>query len=56
MCFQRDHAPDETPKLLESADADRDALVGIGLDNYETPRFPTLFQPVFDAARRPGTG
>ena len=54
MCFQRDHPPHEALTLLEHADAHRDAIAGIGLDNYETPGFPELFQPVFDAARRRG--
>jgi adenosine deaminase len=54
MCFQRDHPPDEALTLLEQADTHRDAIVGIGLDNYETPGFPAIFQPVFDAARDRG--
>ena len=54
MCFQRDHPADEALTLLEQADSFREAIVGIGLDNFETPGFPALFQPVFDLARRRG--
>lgn len=54
MCFQRDHPPGEAPALLVEADAWRDHIVGIGLDNYETPGFPDLFAPVYDLARERG--
>ncbi|MCP3996036.1 MAG: adenosine deaminase [bacterium] len=52
MCFQRDHPPEEAPPLLDQADLHRDDIVGIGLDNYETPGFPSLFRPTYELARR----
>jgi adenosine deaminase len=54
MCFQRDHPADEALRLIAEADSRRDDIVGIGLDNYETPGFPTLFRPLYDEARRRG--
>ena len=51
LCFQRDHPAAEALPLLEEADRHRDHIVGIGLDNYETPGFPALFAPVYRAAR-----
>ena len=51
MCFQRDHPPEEASSLLDQADAHREHIVGIGLDNYETPGFPAMFQPVYDQAK-----
>ena len=51
MCFQRDHPADEALGLVEEADAHREHIVGVGLDNYETPGFPAMFAPVYDAAR-----
>ncbi|MCP4963055.1 MAG: adenosine deaminase [Actinomycetia bacterium] len=52
MCFQRDHPAAEAEALLEQADAHRDSIVGIGLDNYETPGFPALFAATYELARR----
>lgn len=51
MCFQRDHPAEEVPPLIEEADIRREHIVGVGLDNYEMPRFPALFAPAFTAAR-----
>ncbi len=52
MCFQRDHPPDEALHLIEAAQTHRADIIGIGLDNYETPGFPALFEPVYDQARQ----
>ncbi len=54
MCFQRDHPAEEAQPLLEEADSHRDHIVGIGLDNYETPGFPALFEPAYREARSKG--
>ena len=51
VCFQRDHPPEDALAVLGDLDPHRADIVGIGLDNYETPGFPALFQPVFEAAR-----
>lgn len=52
MCFQRDHPAGEALSLLEQVRAHDAEIVGIGVDNYETPGFPALFQKVYDQARR----
>lgn len=53
-CFQRDHPADDAMDTLLQLDAHRDEIVGIGLDNFETPDFPALFAPVMSAARERG--
>jgi adenine deaminase len=52
MCFQRDHSPEEAVRLIAAADSRRADIVGIGLDNYETPGFPALFRDLYDEARK----
>ena len=54
MCFQRDHDPAEAARLVADADSRRDDIVGIGLDNYETPGFPQMFEPAYGLARERG--
>ena len=54
MCFQRDHPAEEVPPLIEEAEVHREHIIGVGLDNYETPGFPALFEPAFDLARSKG--
>ena len=54
LCFQRDHPAEEVPALIEEADPFRDHIVGVGLDNYETPGFPALFEEAFALARSRG--
>ncbi|MCP5028515.1 MAG: adenosine deaminase [Actinomycetia bacterium] len=54
MCFQRDHDPAEALPLMRAAEPYGDDIVGIGLDNYETPGFPALFAPVYELAREQG--
>ena len=54
MCFQRDHPPEEVPALIAAADRHRQHIVGVGLDNYETPGFPELFEEAFALARSRG--
>ncbi len=54
MGFQRAHAPAEVLPLLGAADPYRDEIIGIGLDNYETPGFPALFAPAYEHAREQG--
>lgn len=53
-CFQRDHPVRDAMDTLLQLDPHRDEIVGIGLDNFETPDFPTLFAPVMSAARDRG--
>ncbi len=54
MCFQRDHPADEAYALIAEADPFRTEIVGIGVDNFETPGFPAHFQPTYDRARERG--
>ncbi|WP_169054310.1 adenosine deaminase [Nitratireductor sp. XY-223] len=53
-CFQRDHPVQNAMETLNLLDPHRDEIVGIGLDNFETPNFPALFAPVMAAARDRG--
>lgn len=53
-CFQRDHPVENAMETLIQLDPHRDEIVGIGLDNFETPGFPKLFAPVISAARDRG--
>ncbi|MEX0346321.1 MAG: adenosine deaminase [Rhizobiaceae bacterium] len=53
-CFQRDHSPQNAMETLIQLDPHQDAIVGVGLDNFETPNFPALFEPVMTAARERG--
>ncbi|MDA4847169.1 adenosine deaminase [Hoeflea poritis] len=53
-CFQRDHPVENAMETLMALDPHREEIVGIGLDNYETPGFPELFAPVMSAARDRG--
>ncbi len=54
LCFQRDHPATEAAPLLDAAMAHSTEIAGVGLDNYETPGFPRLFQSAFDQARIAG--
>ena len=53
-CFQRDHPVEDAMDTLLQLDPHRDEIIGIGLDNFETPGFTTLFAPVMAAARDRG--
>lgn len=53
-CFQRDHPVEDAMETLVKLEPYRDEIVGVGLDNFETPNFPTLFAPVMSAARERG--
>jgi adenine deaminase len=50
-CFQRDYPVENAMETLKLLDPHRDEIVGIGLDNFETPNFPKLFEPLMSAAR-----
>jgi adenosine deaminase len=54
MCFQRDHPSQEASRLLDVAESRRGDIVGIGLDNFETPGFPSMFHETYQVARRRG--
>ena len=54
MSFQRDHPAEEALSILDAAEDHRHLIVGIGLDNYETPGFPSMFLPAYEAARSKG--
>lgn len=53
-CFQRDHSVEDALATLIELDPYQDQIVGIGLDNFETPDFPRLFAPVMSAAGERG--
>ncbi len=54
MCFQRDHPLETAMDVLKQADPYRENIIGIGLDNSETPGFPKIFAPLFDEAQNRG--
>lgn len=54
MNFQRDWPVQEALEILNAARPYRDRIIGIGLDNPETPGFPNLFAHLFTAARKEG--
>lgn len=54
MCFQRDYSPNDAMTVLLQAEPYQEHIVGIGLDNYETPGFPDLFTKVFQEAKKRG--
>ena len=54
MNFQRDWPVEDALRILEKARPYRDQIIGIGLDNPETPSFPNLFEPLFAQAKTHG--
>ncbi|MGB1161711.1 MAG: adenosine deaminase [Alphaproteobacteria bacterium] len=54
MNFQRDQSLENALKTLEEADQWREHIIAVGLDNFETPGFPQIFAPLYDAARARG--
>ncbi len=54
MNFQRDWPLEEALAILKAARPYREQIIGIGLDNPETPHFPEIFAPLFAAAREEG--
>ena len=54
MNFQRDWPAEDAIRILDQATPYREYIVGIGLDNPETPGFPSLFEPLFLQARARG--
>lgn len=52
--FQRDHPAEEALALMPSLAAYQSKVVAIGVDNFETPGFPQMFQETYDAARELG--
>ena len=54
MNFQRDWPVEDAMRILDKASPYRPNIVGIGLDNPETPGFPSLFEPLFSRARAQG--
>ena len=54
MNFQRDWPVEDAMRILDKASPYRHHIVGIGLDNPETPGFPSLFEPLSSRARAQG--
>ena len=54
MNFQRDWPVEDAMRILDQASPYRHHIIGIGLDNPETPGFPSLFEPLFSRARAQG--
>ncbi len=54
MNFQRDWPVADALRVLDQALPYRHHIVGIGLDNKETPNFPSQFEPLYAKARSQG--
>lgn len=54
MNFQRDFSGESCMAILDSAQAYRDQILAVGLDNYEEHDFPKKFIDVFTRAREEG--
>lgn len=54
MSFQRDRSPESAMEVLELAENSRENIVGVALDNLDTPGYPQRFKAVFDRAHEMG--
>lgn len=54
MSFQRDRTPQSAMEVLELAEKSRENIVGVALDNLDTPGYPQRFRAVFDRAHEMG--
>lgn len=54
MSFQRDRSPDSAMEVLMLAEKSRENIVGVALDNLDTPGYPQRFKAVFDRAHEMG--
>lgn len=54
MSFQKDRSPESAMEVLELAENSRENIVGVALDNLDTPGYPQRFQAVFDRAHEMG--
>lgn len=54
MSFHRDRSPESAMDVLALAEASRENIVGVALDNLDTPGYPQRFQTVFDRAHEMG--
>lgn len=54
MSFQRDRTPASAMEVLMLAEKSRENIVGVALDNLDTPGYPQRFKAVFDRAHEMG--
>ena len=54
MSFQRDRSPESAMEVLEFAENSRENIVGVALDDLDTPGYPQRFKAVFDRAHEMG--
>ena len=54
MSFHRDRSPESALAVLNLAEASRQNIVGVALDNLDTPNYPQRFKGVFDRAHELG--
>lgn len=54
MSFQRDRTPESAMEVLELAEGSRENIVGVALDNLDTPGYHQRFAAVFDRAHKMG--
>ena len=54
MNFQRDWPAVDATRVLDQSLPYREHIVGIGLDNPETPNFPSLFEPLYARGKTQG--